>query len=542
MKRFYKALLSLRLRQGAIFALFVALSLPCWSHEINLEWVHEFTPTDPAHPNTWRFYINSVNVTAENRILICGGKTLILPGVTNPSLRWLAQLDENANQIEWDITYGDSSHQYGARDFLRNGENLILVGSNADISESNEETIESRRPAFLYLNQDFDSIATVEFAQGHHASFLNAFVNEDGSVDSFVKYHLDTDLVFYKIGSDREVSMVREYSLEDDFGFVLVMMVKGEIRLRNGDYLINGQAFVPHANGRNGCGGFIARIDHNSGNVVWCNTTIDSILYRGTYVYSMGGKLDCSIEHSSGMIYSYGTSECYVVINGGVTTRTYFIVRKSTADGQVIWTRRFLPEKWSIYTHGFRDIIEIREDMMALFGYISYKPEFDRDRSEEGIMVMLMDTTGEISCETHIRGEHIGLSDYFAKVLQVESNRVVALVRNYYNSLLSIRFDLDPPDAAVMENEALPSAFTLSSPYPNPFNSSTRLDYTLPTAGRVWFRLYDLSGRMLDEMDWTDSAGRHSVSLDAEGLAAGVYVLELRVGNEVRRAKAVVVK
>jgi hypothetical protein len=47
---------------------------------------------------------------------------------------------------------------------------------------------------------------------------------------------------------------------------------------------------------------------------------------------------------------------------------------------------------------------------------------------------------------------------------------------------------------------------------------------------------------MIDDLDWMDSAGRHSLSLDAEGLAAGVYILELRAGGEVKREKAVVVK
>jgi len=97
----------------------------------------------------------------------------------------------------------------------------------------------------------------------------------------------------------------------------------------------------------------------------------------------------------------------------------------------------------------------------------------------------------------------------------------------------------------VEEAAALPTDFTLSSPYPNPFNSAARVDYSLAAAGRVSLRAYDLTGRVVDivdEVDWVDSAGRHSVSLDAEGLAAGVYILELRAGGEMRRVKAVVVK
>lgn len=92
------------------------------------------------------------------------------------------------------------------------------------------------------------------------------------------------------------------------------------------------------------------------------------------------------------------------------------------------------------------------------------------------------------------------------------------------------------------ETTTSPTEFTISTPYPNPFNSSTRLDYSLPAAGRVVLRLYDLNGRMMDEMDWMNEAGRNSILLDAEDLTAGVYILELRCGREMRRQKAVVIK
>jgi len=215
-------------------------------------------------------------------------------------------------------------------------------------------------------------------------------------------------------------------------------------------------------------------------------------------------------------------------------------ISKHDQDGNFIWWRYYKEEGWSVDRSEFRHIVEVREDILAIFGYVGYAD--DPDMSREGLWVALVDTSGEILTQMHIRGDWIDRASKFGQILQVGPNRFLALIRSH-NRILSIRFDLDPPDAAVMENEALPSAFTLSSPYPNPFNSSTRLDYTLPTAGRVSLRLYDLAGRVvMDLVDKVDTGGRHSVMLDGASLAAGVYVVVLKGEGCLRKEKLLLIR
>jgi len=95
----------------------------------------------------------------------------------------------------------------------------------------------------------------------------------------------------------------------------------------------------------------------------------------------------------------------------------------------------------------------------------------------------------------------------------------------------------------IANDATTPSAFALSSPFPNPFNSTTTIGYSLPAAGAVALAVYDLSGREVARLaDGVKTAGTHSVSFNGDGMASGVYVVKLVAGGEMFREKVVLVK
>lgn len=78
----------------------------------------------------------------------------------------------------------------------------------------------------------------------------------------------------------------------------------------------------------------------------------------------------------------------------------------------------------------------------------------------------------------------------------------------------------------------LPTSYALGQNYPNPFNPSTTVDFSLPETATVTLKVFDLGGRLLGTVvDRTMPAGYHTVTLDASGLATGVYLYELRTGS-----------
>lgn len=89
----------------------------------------------------------------------------------------------------------------------------------------------------------------------------------------------------------------------------------------------------------------------------------------------------------------------------------------------------------------------------------------------------------------------------------------------------------------------VPATYALNQNYPNPFNPSTMVSYQLPVAGSVKLVVYDQLGREVSTLvDGEMSAGSHSSSFDATGLAGGVYYYRLTAGSYTAVRQMVLVK
>lgn len=80
----------------------------------------------------------------------------------------------------------------------------------------------------------------------------------------------------------------------------------------------------------------------------------------------------------------------------------------------------------------------------------------------------------------------------------------------------------------------VPVSAELRGNYPNPFVGRTTFEYALPESGPVYLAVYDLMGRQVAVLvDGVQTADTYRVTFDATGLASGVYVSQLRVGDTV---------
>ena len=71
---------------------------------------------------------------------------------------------------------------------------------------------------------------------------------------------------------------------------------------------------------------------------------------------------------------------------------------------------------------------------------------------------------------------------------------------------------------------AAPARFALEHNYPNPFNPSTVIGYSLPVGARVTIRIYDLLGREVAAiLDAFMPAGAHTVTWNPSECASGAY-------------------
>jgi hypothetical protein len=88
-----------------------------------------------------------------------------------------------------------------------------------------------------------------------------------------------------------------------------------------------------------------------------------------------------------------------------------------------------------------------------------------------------------------------------------------------------------------------PQGFTLHPAYPNPFNPSTTLSYTLARPMQVELSVYNLLGQQVRTLVFgLQDAGEHSVPFIAGELASGVYVVELQAGGHSQTQKVLLLK
>jgi hypothetical protein len=114
-----------------------------------------------------------------------------------------------------------------------------------------------------------------------------------------------------------------------------------------------------------------------------------------------------------------------------------------------------------------------------------------------------------------------------------------ARVDSFYHILINLwpeRIDYNP---------VVPHEFSLSA-FPNPFNPSTTISFSLPKAGRVSIDVFDVMGRKTDGLLSAPTrimeAGEHSVVFDGTRLASGIYFARIEAGGFTRTQKIMLLK
>ncbi|MBI5265774.1 MAG: T9SS type A sorting domain-containing protein [candidate division Zixibacteria bacterium] len=110
-------------------------------------------------------------------------------------------------------------------------------------------------------------------------------------------------------------------------------------------------------------------------------------------------------------------------------------------------------------------------------------------------------------------------------------------------------FDLRGPTGIIDDpGPSIPTGFALMGNYPNPFNPTTTIEYSLERTHEVQLVIYNTLGRRVRRLvDQVQPHGVHRVGWDArddEGraVASGVYFYRLSVGEEARVGKMVLVR
>ena len=117
---------------------------------------------------------------------------------------------------------------------------------------------------------------------------------------------------------------------------------------------------------------------------------------------------------------------------------------------------------------------------------------------------------------------------------------------NYYYWIQSVAEDAVSEKAVsgiITLVESVPCEFRLNTPYPNPFNPETTIEYYLPKETHVTLTIFNVSGQSISVLkDELQQSGNHIVSWKAKGLPSGLYFCTLKTNNYTDTKKMVLLR
>lgn len=90
----------------------------------------------------------------------------------------------------------------------------------------------------------------------------------------------------------------------------------------------------------------------------------------------------------------------------------------------------------------------------------------------------------------------------------------------------------------------LPEKFEISNIYPNPFNPSTQIEFSLPEQGNVTIKIFDITGKEAAELikNKIFNAGKHTVKWNAANFSSGIYFIWAEINKLQVTRKAILMK
>jgi outer membrane protein assembly factor BamB len=225
----------------------------------------------------------------------------------------------------------------------------------------------------------------------------------------------------------------------------------------------------------------------------------------------------------NGPVIAYSTDE------GSVN-----IFKRSRTDGSELWTTQlnssigFLPRS-SLVLDEDGTIYMIGADfrMIDTYTMVGLTPEGE---TENWILNFR---------NPSISGNVIGIPQHVE--FRNDAIYCVALYSNWETETMGldrIRVDVGATSSVDQTSDILPQAFTVDA-YPNPFNASLNVKMDIAAPGEIKVRLVDMLGRTVYEVKENMGNGNHVLSVNANDLTSGMYLLEVKDRNGNRVAKRV---
>lgn len=220
------------------------------------------------------------------------------------------------------------------------------------------------------------------------------------------------------------------------------------------------------------------------------------------------------------VVKSDGFGNTYVTGSSvGAGPRIDIATLKYDGQGNQVWSARFrAPESATDVPVG---MIVDNTSNVYLVGYSSPGAEND-------YVTIKYDSSGVIAWAARYNGLLNADDQPTSITLDPEGNIVVTGSSTIVGGTQITTLKYAQVVTTVDSETDLPTRFMLSNSYPNPFNSSTEISFSIPTTTRVTLSVFDLTGRLVSVLrEGVLDPGKYNIHFDGSSLSSGIYLLRL---------------
>jgi len=153
-----------------------------------------------------------------------------------------------------------------------------------------------------------------------------------------------------------------------------------------------------------------------------------------------------------------------------------------------------------------------------------------------GFATLSYDRNGNVRWVARLEGpEH---SPIASSALVVDNSGSIYVTGSGKGTMVTVKYSPLKPTNVVAEAKEAPEIHSLSQNFPNPFNPSTTIQFSLAAPGYASLKIYNTFGEEVATVVASKlNAGRHIFKWDATGFASGVYLYRLQTESFVETRK-----
>ena len=131
--------------------------------------------------------------------------------------------------------------------------------------------------------------------------------------------------------------------------------------------------------------------------------------------------------------------------------------------------------------------------------------------------------------------------------LRYFSDRITSIAFNTNNQIWIGTYDgvvtSDTLTSIAFNSNRFPNEISLHQNFPNPFNPTTQIIYSTSKPGMVSLKIFDTTGREIETLvNEFHHPGNYSVKFDAKDLSTGIYFYKLKINNNYKIKKMILIK